>query len=387
VLYLAALNDYTTFVTVSAKAVAEGGMTQAQLTQVANVLLNLALGGFNRAAYIAAIATEYIRLLRLVAIPTTFSLIPPSGAVSAYSITPDKPLYSPAEFLQDLSAWCNVFNVEQTIEGITPAHYGGADTFVLVDIQDADGNITESVAEQETRLRSGVEQPFQLLRVNFTADGQLELVGSALFWNNFTIRVTNYMMALMGLDPTGVTSLGGAQYLQFTGDSPNTPFTNPGLNDQILAGQNVVSHTLRTVVPIFQSCDQRVKVSVQSDLSYPSNVRIENEKEGRDRDICSGFFTNEVHSEITFVPHRGLQGISLHSLIYNGQHPFIKKTDHQHTWNRLLSSYDLRLLRFYLRVTYRDFHETDNKFTLSTKAMKVSDNDYWQMAVRFVSNV
>jgi hypothetical protein len=226
-----------------------------------------------------------------------------------------------------------------------------------------------------------------LLRVRFTADGQLELVGSVLFWNNFTIRITNYAMALMGLDPIAVTALGGAQYLQFTGDSPNTAFTNPGANDQILAGQNVVSHTLRTVVPIFQSCDQRVKVSVQSDLSYPSNVKIENQKEGRDRDICSGFFTNEIHSEITFVRDQGLQGISLLSLIYNGQHPFIKKTDHQHTWNRLLSSYDLRLLRFYLRVTYRDFHETDNKFTLSTKAMKVSDNDYWQMAVRFVSNV
>ena len=333
--YTLAYNTYNFFVT----TVAVSG-TDVVLQALANALNVQGLGGaYNRAQWVAAITAHYIAALEVAAIPTTFSIIQPAGRTASYFISPDRPLYSAAEFLQDLNAWCHVFSVEQTVTGITQLRYGGVDTEVLADDVDAVGQVTVSVAEKIAALRAGEDRPLDLIKVQFTADGQLEILGSALFWNNFTILTSNYSGALMGLDRSAFTTVGGGMYIQFTQDSSGTAFTDPNANDVILAGANTVAHTVRTVVPIFQSCDQRVKIAVQSDLSYASNVKVENEKEGRDRDICSAFFTNQITSEISFVPGEGISNISLHGLIYNGQHPFIKKTDHQHTWNRLLTSF------------------------------------------------
>ena len=82
-----------------------------------------------------------------------------------------------------------------------------------------------------------------------------------------------------------------------------------------------------------------------------------------------------------------LEGISIRSTVYNGMYAFIKKTDPQHQWNRLLSSFDLRLLRFYLYITYREFTEDTSTFALSKKNFTIPDNSYWHLVMRFVSSI
>jgi hypothetical protein len=382
--YTAAQLAYNTFVNVQSQAVGQdGAITNIAMDVLANQLGVAPPGAYDRAQWVAAITLHYRAAQLAALLPTTISIL---GRNSTYYVSPNKPFYNAGELVHDLSNWCNIFNVEQTIAGISQQHYGGVDTLAIADVI-VNGQVAQTIAEQVAALRAGQEQPEVFLRVKFTADASLELIGSVLFWNNFTIRCTNYMAAMFGLDKTQFQTVGGAKYLQQTDDSSANAFTNYQVNDVILAGGNLVAHTVRTVVPIYQSAEQRVKVSVESDLSYNSNVKIVNESEGRDRDICSGFFTNQITSKISFDADRALSGITISSTVYNGQFAFIRKTDKQHKWNRLLSSFDVRLLRFYLRVMYRDFNEIQNKYTLVTKDVKIPENAFWHMVVRFVSNV
>jgi hypothetical protein len=382
--YQAALATYNTFVNVQSQAVGQtGALPDLAMDALANALGVAPPGQYIRAQWVGVITTHYRAALLAAQLPTTISIL---GRNSIYYVSPNKPFFNAGELVHDLSNWCNIFNVEQTIAGITQQHYGGADVLAIADVI-VNGQVAQTIAEQVAALRAGQERPQVFLEVKFTADASLELIGSTLFWNNFTIQCTNYMIAMFGLDKTQFQTVGGAKYLQQTNDSSQNAFTNPNANHVILAGGNLVAHTVRTVVPIYQSAEQRVKVSVQSDLSYNSNVKIENETEGRDRDICSGFFTNQITSKIRFDENRNLSGITIASTIYNGQFAFIRKTDRQHKWNRLMSSFDVRLLRFYLRVMYRDFNEIQNKYILSTKDVKIPENAFWQMVVRFVSNV
>ena len=107
--YTLAYNTYNDFVTTVA---VEG--TDVVLQALANAENVQGLGGaYNRAQWVAAITAHYVAALEAAAIPTTFSLIPPAGRTASYFISPDRPLYSAAEFLQDLNAWCHVFSVEQ----------------------------------------------------------------------------------------------------------------------------------------------------------------------------------------------------------------------------------------------------------------------------------
>lgn len=350
-----------------------GGYSDAQMTTFANVTLGLALGAFDRAAYILAITTHLEAVLLAAQLPTTVNLL---GRNGSYYISPNKPFYSPIEFIQDLNSWGNVFNIEQTILGIDPNYYGS----------NPNENLAAKTADEAELLRDNDEEPTKFLKFSCTADGSLEIECTPLLLNNFVILMSNYGAALMGLDTTQFQTVGGYNYIAYTEDAV-APFTDPDNNDIILDGGNQASHAIATVVPIFQSSDQRVKVSVESDLSMNSNVKIDNQVELRDRDIVSSFFTNKIESQIEFDNDMDIDGLSIKTQIYNGRYSFVKKTDYQHQWNQLLSSFDLRLLRFYLRITYRDFDEATNTFTLSKKELTIPDNSYWHLVVRFVSNI
>ena len=149
---------------------------------------------------------------------------------------------------------------------------------------------------------------------------------------------------------------------------------------------NITSHIVDIVTPIYQSGDQRLKVSVSSHLPITSNIRIDDENETVDRDICEAFFENKVTAQIRYTEQNTFERVSLQSEIYNGQKNFIKKSDRHTKWNRLLTSYMLSYLRFHLHITYRVFDSSTNKFKLSRQKLPVEENNYWLMTLRFISD-
>ena len=228
--YTIALNNLNTFVNVQSQQEADGGLSDALMYQLANAAppngLGLALGGFNRDIYIAAILAHYQAVYNAAIRQTTVNLL---GRNGSYYISPGKPFYNPTTFVQDLNSWGNVFNVEQTIVGLQPNDYGGADTLVALvdDFVEQDGTVTDQIAE----MRNADEAPTRFLKFMITADGSLEISAPSLFFNNFVIVMSNYGSALLGLNKSQFVTIGGLNYIQRTGDNSTTTFVNPANND------------------------------------------------------------------------------------------------------------------------------------------------------------
>jgi hypothetical protein len=92
-----------------------------------------------------------------------------------------------------------------------------------------------------------------------------------------------------------------------------------------------------------------------------------------------------VTSEVKYTA--GVFDTRLVSRVYAGQCNMIKKYDSHHQWNRLLTSYRLRYLRFYIYVTYRDYQVATDRFVMKKSALKVEPHEYWNMTLKFVSDV
>jgi hypothetical protein len=148
---------------------------------------------------------------------------------------------------------------------------------------------------------------------------------------------------------------------------------------------NTADHVLQTLTPIYQSCDQRVKISVTSHLNILSNIKIENGVQKADRTIGEAFFENNLTSEMSRDGQ--LFQTKLTSKIYAGQMNMIRKSDQYHAWHKLLNSFDTKFFRFYLHITYRMFDMATNTWSIQTNLLKVDENDYWLMQIRFVSDV
>ena len=103
-----------------------------------------------------------------------------------------------------------------------------------------------------------------------------------------------------------------------------------------------------------------------------------------ERDIAEAFFENVIKSEVHYTD--GALSTRLISKVYSGQCNMIRKHDQFHQWNKLISSYRLRYLRFYVFITYRDYQTSTNTFVLRKMPLTINENDYWSFCVKFVSD-
>ena len=56
-------------------------------------------------------------------------------------------------------------------------------------------------------------------------------------------------------------------------------------------------------------------------------------------------------------------------------------------WTKLSTSYELRFLRFFLKIVYRVYDSTKDIWKLEIKDLDVPKSRMWSMLVRFVSEV
>ena len=289
--------------------------------------------------------------------------------ITTYTASPLRPMYSVAQFIKSIQQFLQLFNQKVTTQGIDPAVH----------------NV--EVSPQELRTSADV---LNYLQLQLTCDGRLEFIPRSRFFDLFTIHFSAIGAELLGIDRERLWGSPEGNYIMaLTLDSFDTsPFVDD--DDWLYRSPTndaaKVNITFETTYPVFTSADQRIKVSVGSHLPMLSNVLINDQVQSSERDVAEAYFTTQVTGEIKQFPYQGrtVTETNVTSNVYAGQCNMIQKHQPQHTWNRLVSSYRLRYLRFHLFITYRTFDGTS--YRLVKKPLVVDRDDYWQFSVRFVSD-
>ena len=317
----------------------------------------------------AAAANTAQQLVAILRAANTFN-----PAVKEFTISPNRPQYSVAEFVQEIQQSVDLFNRQVTEEGLPNSRYGLAAGF----------NVPAQVIANVGDIR-------EWFNINTNCDSALlfeprtiGIGGAKHFSNYFYLEFSGYGAALLGIPLADLYKRSDTAY--FLAATTNS-YTNAALdgNNRFVAPANTASVLFSSRHPVYSTADQRVKISVGSHLPILSNTAINNETQISDRDIAEAFFENVVTSEVTYTA--GVFDSRLVSRVYAGQCNMIKKYDSHHQWNRLLTSYRLRYLRFYIYVTYRDYQVATDRFVMVKRSLKVEPHEYWNMTIKFVSDV
>ena len=116
-------------------------------------------------------------------------------------------------------------------------------------------------------------------------------------------------------------------------------------------------------------------------------MSVIDQKETVDRTICEKFFENKLETSILFDDSGAYESATMKNALYSAQVAFIKKSDLHTEWLKLMTALDLRFFRFYLYITYRVWDTAANRFKLTEKLLDVPENKYWDMSIKFVSEV
>jgi hypothetical protein len=289
---------------------------------------------------------------------------------STFFVTPDRPQYSVAEFILALKAFGQVFNQHINETGLDPDFYGLPVGMGVAPVAAVDRN---------------ADNYRQYIRFETTCDGCIQFTTDHLFWNYYVIEFTGYGASLIGIDTDSLHSLplDGPRYVMAaTGDSFSP---SPADEDVWDAADNDVNQNFISHNPIFSTADQRIKITLSTHLPILSQVSVDNEVQSSDRDICTAFFENVVTSEILYAD--GTFDTRLHSKVYAGQVALIRKYDSHHQWNRLMTSYRLRYIRFYVYITYRVFDTTSETYKFEKHKLEIDEHEFWNFTVKFVSDV
>lgn len=251
--------------------------------------------------------------------------------------------------------------------------------------------------------------------IDFTLDldGNLRLELTTTFLNNFMIRLTKLGSEILSFtDNTIHTVANGtvtghgvthgiadevqsavqgvvvyrvedAPYLYIAPTNNGqiaTDFLNPA-NQTILIAGNTISKIYESKISLYQTFDGRVKCTLDSHFSTPTNVFIQDGVQKNTRTICERFFDKEL----TTTTHIGDDSTTISGTCYSGQYPIVKKSEPYKQWHKLLMSYNLRFMRFHLFVTYREFDIVKNLWVFKKYPMKIDENNYYDFTLRFIS--
>ena len=288
-------------------------------------------------------------------------------AISTFSISPSRPQYSVSEFVQALQQYCENLNRSLTTGGLDNEFFGLP--------------IGAAVDPVAIATEADVKRYLDIIA---SCDSSLLFTPGENFFQYFVLEFTAYGASILGIKLDDLHKQGDVYFLAPTGDSYSTaPFDANGA--WVDSANTDDSNPIFTAHhPVYSTADQRVKVSISSHLPLLSNVLINNEKQSSERDIAEAYFENQVKSEVRYSD--GVFSTRLISKVYSGQASMIRKHDSHHQWNKLLSSYRLRYMRFFLFVTYRDYQVATNTFVLRKMPVTVNAHDYWNFTIKFVSD-
>ena len=363
----------------------------------------------------SAIDTELFRVIRrnvgeslnneTTGANTTARSILLTGALYVYTL--QEKFYDVPTFVRSLNAWAR--GVEQTITlagQIDFRQLGGP----------SGGTQAASVVEplRELAQRSAAEMAqdgaYDFIRFKLAVDGTLLLILTHDFTNNFLFQFSRFGAEILGLGGVVETVqraiittnpvAGGADIVGPVVDnyflavtSVNNVFSFSaddflaGNLNTIVLGGNRSDVTIYSEHSLYMCLDQRVKISVTSHLPMQNNMLVREGIQTVDRNIVEVYFDNKITTSVAFDDEGVFKEQIITNTLYAGQFPFIKKSDRSKQWHKLLTSYDLRFLRFHVNLTYRNYDSEKDEWRLKTDRLTIDPKRYWDFSLRFISEV
>jgi len=304
----------------------------------------------------------------------------PFGAGAAdrfppYTIDPGRRFYDAVSFVRHVANYCRIFEAFQSAHGLADLTLYGA--------ANANG------AAPNTAIPALVApNTYEFIKCRVSSDGRVVFSFSTHFTNNFYMRFTQRGVEYFGLTNEVLESVPGHYYLVFTtvgGVQLKSQVWTDNLN-VIQLGNNTTASEVLGDAPIFELLDHRVSISVESHLPVASSIMVVDGKEKLDRKVCERFFESPLKTAVVFDSDGQFQSTEVARRVYNGMVSFVKKSDPNITWYRLLTSAGLYFFRFHLYNTYRRYDEASNTWALETKRLNVSKTQYWEMELSFISD-
>ena len=247
-----------------------------------------------------------------------------------------------------------------------------------------------------TQQQDGIGSPgapantqHEYLRIRLNGDGCIEWIGSSTFWENFTIKFTEYGSVLLGCTP----------YLDADLMMSVTTLADHSISHNMFDANGVVADTandpaylvtastirLTSTTSIFKHLDHRFFVSLETDLMVQSQIKVVDGRETIDRSIVKKYFNSPAKVSIQSSDGLLSDDIDFEVGTVLGQHSFVKKTEPSRHWVTLKSSYELRYFRCHLYITYHRFQ--GGKFLLTRMKYPVGVNESYTVGLEFVSKV
>jgi hypothetical protein len=337
-----------------------------------------------------SVAQELFRIERRnvgqdLAVGANVTLAAPFGAIAAdrfpaYNVEPGKKFYDSISFVRDVNNYCQRFNEYQSLRGIADLTlYGGANQ----------AGIPPAVPLVAMNAVQAAAGGYDFLKARVSSDGRIVFDLNSHFTNNFYIRFTQRGTEYFGLTNEVLESVPGQYYLVFTtvgGIQLQSQAWVDNLNI-ILVGNNTRTAVVIGDAPVFELLDHRVSISVESHLPIASSLQIIDNRESIDRKIVEKFFESPLETSISFSSNGRFDSTELARRVYAGLVSFVKKTDRDVVWYRLLTSTNLYFFRFHLYIIYRKYDILTNSWSLIKKRITVNAGKFWEMELTFVSDV
>ena len=314
-----------------------------------------------------------------------------ADVISTYTLSDQ--FHDVSLFVNDLNSTIEAFNQGQSGVGIEGADlfnaYGG-DINVLDEFGDVpigadlgDLNYLPAMSEAEVLARGH----YRFLNFKLTGDYRLQIVGSTDFWNNFMFRFSRLGAEILGMSNT-VTRTEHGNFLALTVD-------DGVVNDDefvsavgiIIPGGHSRSKSIFSECSLLQSAEQRYKITVETHLPVQSNLQIINEKETIDRSIAEVHFDSTSEIQIEFDSDGNYTSSAVENKLFYGDYPLIRKSDMNTKYTKLLTSFELRFMRFQCYVWYRFYDSLTDVWKLVKKSIDIPSSRSWTMLLRFISEV
>ena len=334
------------------------------------------------------------------------------GDISQAVYFPQSKFYDISAFVEDLNNFCRGFERAYTLRGIA------ADNMQLhgLDVGYAAAIIDANIAPLNLRVFAALDEEdiadegyYPFLSFQLKPDGTLKLNASSDFWNHFYFNFTRTGAELLGYSQRikTFTHVSGAvppvttikHILTYTVTDPADPSSltnelNVGAVPGMLQEDGTIEYgRVSSDISVFsehslhQSADNRLKITLETDLPMKSNVQVIDNTETVDRSIAEVYFTKDTKSILTYTPDGRLLSSGIQNNVYAGDYQFIKKSDRFKSFTKLLTSYELRLLRFYLKIWYRAYDSSTDKWKLLKKELPIAEDRMWNVLLRFVSEI
>ena len=327
--------------------------------------------------------------------------------------TYNQKFYDVASFVRHLNNWARGFETIYTIQGLTDFRTLGGDPNAPSAGESADAPYDFlRFLPARTAAEISVQGRYDFIRFKLAVDGTLVVVLSHDFVNNFVLKFSLEGATILGVgnkisqisrhiitDGPGNAIIVApvatpSYYLAVSQHADGSPDFSSAWVEDNLAGANIIKaggNTREVVIysehSLYQVCDQRMKISLNSHLPMLNSMVVRDGKESVDRDIVEVFFDNKVTTSVSFDDQGEFTGQSITNTLYAGQYPFVKKSDTGKQWHKLLTTFDLRFFRFHIYITYRSYDSVKDQWELKTTLLPIAKDKYWDFSLRFLSQV